>query len=167
MTTITADADLGEITRKGDDVEVVFHRRYAKPLAKVWAAITVPERLADWLAEMKIDGERVTITWPAANYSIESRIVANEPMSRFAWTWPNEDGSDSIVSFELAPDGEGCRLTLRQSGMRGRTHHGQAAGWHAHLEGLEDAAEGRKTAWATVLEREKPLKPIYEAKLAG
>ena len=164
MTVMTAEADLGEIIRTGDAVELVFRRRYAKPLAKVWAALTVPERVADWLAEYAIDGETITVTWPEAPYSITGRIVANEPMRRFAWTWPNNDGSDSVVSFELEPDGDGCRLTLRQSGITGRIT-GQAAGWHAHLEGLGDAAEGRKTAWATVLEREKPLNPIYKSRL--
>jgi uncharacterized protein YndB with AHSA1/START domain len=146
-------------------VEIVFHRRYRQPVEKIWAAITVPERVADWLADMKVEGDRVRFTWGEADYSMEGRIVTNEPMRTFAWTWPNEDGSESVVRFDLEPDGTGCRLTLTQSGWQLRQGAGNAAGWHAHLEGLADAAEGRKTAWATVLEREKPLNPVYKARV--
>ena len=34
---------------------MVFHRHYAKPIEKVWAALTTPERLADWLADAEIE----------------------------------------------------------------------------------------------------------------
>ena len=36
-----------------------------------------------------------------------------------------------------------------------------AAGWHAHLEALRDAADGIFTPWATLLEREAKLSPLY------
>ena len=159
------EQDLGEVRRTGDTVEIVFHRRYEKPVEKIWAALTVPERIADWFAHTVIEGDWIGFYFPEADYRIEGRIVANEPMRAFAWTWPNEDGSDSVVRFDLEPDGDGCRLTLTQSGWQLHQGAGNAAGWHAHLEGLADAADGRKTAWATVIEREKPLNPIYKARL--
>src|SRR5258708_7786439 len=51
--TDTHDA-IGEVTATRDDLQVVFHRRYGKPIEKVWAAITTPERLADWLAAAEV-----------------------------------------------------------------------------------------------------------------
>jgi len=45
--------DLGDMRRTGDTVEITFHRRYARPIEKVWAALTVPERIADWFAEVE------------------------------------------------------------------------------------------------------------------
>ena len=44
---VLSDAPKGEVTVDGDRMRVVFRRRYAKPVAKVWAALTVPERIAD------------------------------------------------------------------------------------------------------------------------
>jgi uncharacterized protein YndB with AHSA1/START domain len=158
------DQELGEVRRTGDTVEIVFRRRYAKPVEKIWAAITIPERIADWFAETEIDGEAIRFLFPDVDYRINGRIVAHTPLRTFAWTWPNDDGSESVVRFDLEPDGDGCRLTLTQSSLIAKGGASAAAGWHAHLAGLPDAAEGRKTAWATVIERETPLNPIYKAR---
>ena len=158
------DDELGEVRRTGDTVEIVFRRRYPKPVEKIWAAITIPERIADWFAETQIDGEAIGFLFPDVEYRINGRIVASTPLRTFAWTWPNDDGSESVVRFDLEPDGDGCRLTLTQTGLTSKNGAGNAAGWHAHLAGLADAAEGRKTAWATVVERETPLNPIYKAR---
>ena len=48
-------APKGEVTVKDDRLQVVFRRRYAKPVAKVWAALTTPERLEDWFGAARID----------------------------------------------------------------------------------------------------------------
>ena len=60
MTTTSApdllsDAPLGEVTTTGDSRQIVFHRRYRQSVEKVWAALTVPERLADWFATAEVD----------------------------------------------------------------------------------------------------------------
>ncbi|HEX3701495.1 MAG TPA: SRPBCC family protein [Phenylobacterium sp.] len=159
------DQDLGEVRRTGDTVEIVFRRRYAKPVEKIWAALTIPERISDWFGETTIEGDAIRVHFPERHYTIEGRIVVNEPMRAFAWTWANADGGESVVRFDLAPDGEGCRLTLTQSGLQAKDGAGNGAGWHAHLEGLADAAEGVKTAWATVIAREQPLNPVYKARV--
>jgi uncharacterized protein YndB with AHSA1/START domain len=38
---------LGQVRRTGETYELVFERRLARPLEKVWAALTTPECLAD------------------------------------------------------------------------------------------------------------------------
>ena len=61
-----SDASLGEVTTTADALQVVFHRHYKKPIEKVWAAVTTPERLADWLAEAEIEmkvGGRIRLNW--------------------------------------------------------------------------------------------------------
>jgi uncharacterized protein YndB with AHSA1/START domain len=162
---MTLDADLGRVTVANDDLRVVFRRRYAKPIEKVWAAVTMPERLADWLAEAEIEprvGGIVRFTWASANHSMEGKVVAYDPPRTFAWTWPL-DGRDTVVSFDLAADGDGCWLTLTHAGLSptGKDGGGVRAGWHSHLEGVADAIEGRATAWATVVAREKAISPSY------
>jgi uncharacterized protein YndB with AHSA1/START domain len=158
-----SDQDLGEVRRTGATVEIVFRRRYAKPIEKVWAALTVPARIADWFAPAEIDGDVIRVSFPGHG-TVEGRIVVNEPMTAFAWTWANPDGSDSLVRFDLAPDGDGCRLTLTQSGLAADQGAGNAAGWHAHLDGLPGAIDGRHTSWERILEVEKQVNAIYKAR---
>ncbi len=155
----------GEVTVVGDDLQVVFRRRYAKPIEKVWAAITTPERLADWLADAEIEmraGGTIRFHWTGPDHRMEGRVVACEPPRLFAWTWPL-GGRDTVVRFELTPDGDGCRLTLTHSGLSPRAGPGAGvrAGWHGHLEGLPDAIEGRRTAWETVVARERAIAGLY------
>jgi uncharacterized protein YndB with AHSA1/START domain len=166
MTTI--DDQLGEIRRTGDTAEIVFQRRYARPVEKVWAALTVPERIEDWFApKAAIEGGAIRLEFPQVDYKIEGRIVECEPMRVFAWTWPNAAGGESVVRFELEADGDGCRLTLTQSGLTLTSGAGNGAGWHAHLAGLEQACDGVATPWSEIIARRDAVKPIYAARAPG
>ncbi|MFZ5717907.1 MAG: SRPBCC family protein [Pseudomonadota bacterium] len=161
-----AEQDLGEVTRHGDTVTIVFRRRYAKPIDKVWAALTVPERLADWFAETMVDrmevGGAMQLYFTGADYRSLARIEVFDPPRTIAWRWSELDGTkDSLVRFDLEPDGEGCRLTLTHSELAISEAKGVPTGWHAHLEALEDAAEGIFTPWDKLLEREARLRPLY------
>lgn len=161
---ILSDAPLGEVTVADDALQVVFHRHYKKPIEKVWAALTTPERLADWLAlsdiEMKVGGV-IRLDWYGHN-QMEGRVVALDPPHVFAWTWPI-GGRDAVVRFELEAEGDGCSLTLTHSGLNPAPGMGSGvrAGWHAHLEGLDDAIEGRFTPWSTVTARRDALQASY------
>ena len=161
-----AEHDLGQMRRTGERVEITFHRRYARSIDKVWAALTVPERIADWFAEVEtLDlrlGGAIHLRFPAVDVRIQGVITAYEPPRRLTWTWPHAEGGESSVSFQLEPDGDGCRLTLVESGLKLSDGPGNAAGWHAHLEAVEDACDGVRTSWATLLEREKAVNQAYK-----
>jgi uncharacterized protein YndB with AHSA1/START domain len=144
----------GVIRRMGERYEIVFVRRLAKPIEKVWAALTVPERIADWLAVAAIEpdlriGARFSLRFSEGDYRMAGEIVDLEPPRLIAWTWPDpaDQPNPSVVRFELAPDGEGCVLTLTNTGP-GFPQPGQLAGWHTHLEALAGAADGVFTAWS-------------------
>ena len=67
-------------------------------------------------------------------------------------------------TLSLWPTPSGCRhLPLAGGGClrHAPTTPGVRSGWHAHLEGLPDAAEGRATPWAVKVEREKALAGAY------
>jgi uncharacterized protein YndB with AHSA1/START domain len=161
-----ATEELGEIRRTGETVEITFRRRYARPIEKLWAALTVPERIADWFAEVEtLDlrlGGAIHLSFPGDLAKIRGVITAYEPPRRLTWTWPQPDGSESVVSFELEPDGAGCRLTLTEGALTFSQRAGNAAGWHAHLQAMEDAMEGRRTPWATMLQRARAVNQAYE-----
>jgi uncharacterized protein YndB with AHSA1/START domain len=157
----------GDVTIAGDALQVVFRRRFTKPVEKVWAAITTPERLADWLADAEVEpraGGRIRLNWNGGAHEMEGRVLVCEPPRSFAWTW-NIDERETVVRFDLEPDGGGCWLTLTHSNLSPRAGRGAGvrAGWHAHLEGLPDAVEGRKTAWATKTAREAAVADLYPA----
>jgi len=162
--------DLGEIRTTGETFEIVFHRRYDRSVEKVWAALTVPERIADWLGEFEIArwevGAPIGLHFPEADYRAAGVVTAYDPPRRVAWTWP-QDGKPSEVRFELEPDGAGCRLTLTQTGLTPKDGAGVAAGWHAHLGGFERAVDGIKTSWADVLALEKTVNQAYKDRAPG
>ncbi|WP_293675948.1 SRPBCC family protein [uncultured Phenylobacterium sp.] len=163
-----AEQEMGDVRRVGETVEMVFHRRYARPIEKVWAALTVPERLADWFAETTIDrfevGGTMQLYFRGADYRSKARIVALEPPHVFAWAWSEPDGTkESLVRFDLRPDGDGCRLTLTHTKLSVAESEGVAAGWHAHLEALQDATDAIFTPWSVLLEREAKVSPLYRA----
>ena len=163
----------GTIRRDGDSYEIVFVRRLRKPIEKVWAALTVPERIADWFTDMRFVpelrlGARVELRFPDDDPPYEmtnGEVVAFDPPRLFAWSWTDTAHPDSIVRCELVPDGDGCILTFSQSGMGTKHLTGIAAGWQVFLEGLEGATEGVRTPGS--IERERAIRPAYEAQLAA
>jgi uncharacterized protein YndB with AHSA1/START domain len=162
---VLSDAPLGEVTTTADALQVVFHRHYNKPIEKVWAAVTTPERLADWLAEAEIEmkvGGRIRFNWNSGAHQMEGRVVALDPPHTFAWTWMLDE-RETVVRFDLKADADGCWLTLTHSGLnpKGGSGSGVRAGWHAHLEGIPEAMEGRKTPWETKTAREAAVGAAY------
>jgi uncharacterized protein YndB with AHSA1/START domain len=157
------NAPKGEVTVNDDRMQVVFRRRYAKPMAKVWAALTTPERLADWFGAAKIDlrvGGTLQLSF-ANGKSVEVSITRVEAPHVFGWSWMIDDQNTSVL-FELAPDGNGCQLTLTHSGLSaGGRGVGVRGGWHAHLEGLADSLDGRTTPWTVKEQREAAVAPLY------
>lgn len=162
---LLSDAPDGLVTTAGDARQLVFRRRYRQPVEKVWAALTTPERLADWLAVAEVDlrvGGTLRLNWNQGARQAEMEIVVCDPPQALAWRWRIGE-RDTLVRFDLAPDGDGCALTLTHSGLSldGARDGGVRAGWHAHLEGLPDAMEGRATPWSTKVAREQALADRY------
>lgn len=156
------DDPLGRIVDRGDGFyDVVLRRRLKKPIEKVWAAITEPERIADWFTEVVIDprvGGVYHLRFPNENFEMIGEIVAFEPPRLLVHTWPHEDHEDSLVRYELAPDGEGCRLTLTET-LVSRKGLNALPGWHTFLEALPGAVDGVRTVWTW--DREKAIGELY------
>jgi uncharacterized protein YndB with AHSA1/START domain len=176
----TEDAD-GTVTQVGDGLyDLRFERLYRFPIGKVWAALTEPERLADWLAQASVDlrlGGAFALTWPTQDYRMSGKIVALEPPRLFAWTWPDPKDPDNtnagVVRWELFETPGGCRLVLTNTLVRSTDLVGVAGGWHVHLEDLGGAALAAPTPWSAEREQARlkrelaEIAPRYRAKLAG
>jgi uncharacterized protein YndB with AHSA1/START domain len=159
------DDRLGEIRPTDDGYELVFERRLAQPIEKVWAALTVPERLSEWLmTRTEVDlrvGGRFALDWIDGAHSMVGEIVQLDPPRLIAWTWPHKAHPESVVRWDLAPDAGGCHLTLTQTRVRKPHVLDVAAGWHAYLDCLPGGAGDDLTAWSA--EREQAVFKRYEA----
>ena len=156
---LLSNAPLGEISVANDAMQIVFHRHLRAPIEKAWAALTTPERLADWFVNATVDlraGGTIRAKWA------DFKITVCDPPRSLAWAW-ELGGRDTLVRFDLVPEAGGCELTLTHSGLdpRGGPGAGVRAGWHAHLEALPDAIEGRATPWEVKEAREEALRDAY------
>ena len=148
MTTTARDGELVEL--EDGKVGVRFERRLAHAPERVWRAITERDELAKWFpARPELDGERrvgakLRFVYPGYEAPPESgEIVELDEPRTFAFTWrPGAEGAEpQLLRFELAPDGDGCRLVFTHTLPRPDTAK-VAAGWQLCLDDLETALAG-------------------------
>jgi uncharacterized protein YndB with AHSA1/START domain len=160
----------GEIIADGDRYQVRFERLIGKPIEKVFAALTVPERLAAWLGAAEIEprsGGRFVLVFTDPPYRMEGEVSAYEPPALFEFTWPETLGATpSLVRFALTTEGSATRLVLTQTFIIKGDLPSVAAGWNEHLEWLEMAVDGATTTrWNR--EREAALAAEYRGMVGG
>lgn len=157
---MTLHAD-GAVRQIGGAYEIRFERFIAKPVERVWAALTVPERLADWLAPAEVElrvGGRFVLKFPG-HPPDEQQITELDPPRLLAWTWRHPDHPNSIVRWELTPAPGGCRLVLTQTELPASNLLSVAPGWQIHLQGLDGAVDGVRTPYNFA--DEKALAALY------
>ena len=140
--------------------EVVFERRFEAPRERVWRALTDPEQLAGWLAPAEIDmrvGGAVVLKFEDGDE--RGTITELQEPEVIAYTW-NEGATDSLVRFELEPEADGTRLTLRHTFEGEVDLSSYGGGWHHHLEQLTAQMAGRPIGWDS--NRYRELKSEYE-----
>ena len=132
------------------------------PVERVWELITEPEHVGRWFGDAgaAIDlrpGGEMVIRWTEHGTS-HARVVAVEPHTRFAYRWaPFKDpggeepveGNSTLVEFTLAPEGDGTRLRVVESGFaslatseeqRAKNHASNTGGWRHELDELREYA---------------------------
>jgi uncharacterized protein YndB with AHSA1/START domain len=148
---------------------VRYTRRWMLPIEKVWAAITEPERLADWLALAKIDlrlGGEVELTWPTADFRARYVIRELDPPNLMVWGSTDPNNARAELRWQLYqedPDFMGTRLVLIETLIPPEHLLSIATGWHAHLFELPEAAL-RETPqpWSAERERARAAREIAE-----
>ncbi len=133
------------------------------PVERVWKLITEAEHLGRWFGDAgaEIDlrpGGAMVLRWAEYGTS-HGRVVAVEPRTRFSYRWAPfkepageepVEGNSTLVEFTLAPEGDGTRLRVVESGFaslatsedqRARNLASNTEGWQAETGELRAYAE--------------------------
>jgi uncharacterized protein YndB with AHSA1/START domain len=86
-----------------DRPPIRIERRFENPIERVWRAVTEPDELAQWFVAVVPWKPELGETFEA--FGERGEITACDPPRLLAWTFGVER-----YSFELEPDGDGCRL---------------------------------------------------------
>jgi uncharacterized protein YndB with AHSA1/START domain len=131
----------GAMRRVGNLYDQRFVRLIPTSVERVWAALTVPERLAEWLGQpadldLRVGGRYfVRFVGPPNDDGVYGVITAFERERVLAYDW-NDTGGDTNLRWELNPEAEGCRLQFTQTGLSAWWFIGGFAGWHSFLDDL-------------------------------
>lgn len=169
----------------GDDYHLRFERDLSHPIDKVWAALTEPARIGQWLsADADIDlrvGGRIRL----GEHTIDSTITELDPprLIQYGWVGPHWDGGGQ-VRWELEPRDGTTHLVLthvfhamsddetaefRAKFDRFELPEGweplssTLAGWHSLLDRLAvalggaDASTFEQDAWQQLMEHYKKV----------
>lgn len=166
---------------------VRFERMLPGPIERVWAYLTESEKRAKWLAAGEIDlriGGRVELKFRHADLSphveptperykkyedgasVYGRITRCDPPRLLSYTWGEDPGDDSEVTFELTARDGGVLLVLTHRRLGDRVAIvNVAGGWHTHLGILVDHLNGREPPgfWTTHAQ----LEAEYEKRIAA
>jgi uncharacterized protein YndB with AHSA1/START domain len=114
--------DAGSKTR---EAPLVVERSFDAPVALVWKALTEPDSIRQWSFDMKGFAPKVGTEFEftggdpkGVKYLHHCRVTEVIPEKKLAYTWRYEGHpGDSLVSFELFPEGGKTRLKLTHEGL--------------------------------------------------
>jgi len=149
---VTQDADhpdrsrYGTVHTRADGYQLRFERHLLHPVERVWAALTDPAQLAQWLAPGEIEltlGGRVSLAFTDGDGVIDGRVTAIAPPRLLEFTWTDQDNDFGFVRWELVDD-SGTRLVLTHTVPEAARGFGlpMLAGWHSLLDQLAALLDG-------------------------
>lgn len=147
-------------------------RRLRQPMGKVWAALTTPERLADWMGVEWLSGEGALsegadFSYRFRNSDLESRgkVLCFEPPRVLEHSWFDNVAPGTVIRWALEPDGEGCRLTLTHRFGQPDDAPRTAAGWTSIIEQLAVSLGEPGAVASTGMDDWRRLRDAYAASL--
>jgi uncharacterized protein YndB with AHSA1/START domain len=163
MTTVRTGSLLGWTREVDGSGTVHVEDVYDTAIEDLWAAVTEPERLARWLAEVSGDlrvggtfAARFTSSWEGPG-----RVEVCEQPRRLLLTM--QPGTDEEMQIEalLTTEADGTRLVVEERGFPPGVAPDHGAGWQAHIEDLRAYLEGRepgpwKQRWQELIPSYRP-----------
>ena len=139
----------GTIETRDDGSYVLrYERRLRHPVEKVWTALTDPARMEEWWARAAVleltEGGRARIEWLNGDAVAVGHVTRLEPPHAIEF----DTDIHGRLLWELRPDEDGTHLTLTVTNAIPDEYRAKVlAGWHVHLDFLEDALDGRPVDW--------------------
>ena len=159
--------DYGTIETLDDGRYVLrYERQIRHPISKVWEALTDPAQVEEWWARADVElveGGRARFEWLNGDAVAEGHISRLEPPRTIEF----DTDIHGRLLWELHPDGDGTRLTLTVTAELPDDYLASVrAGWHVHLDFLEDALDGRPVDWPNwPKDRWEKHNEVYEASM--
>ena len=132
-------------SRKGDRIEGRLSMLLDNHLEEVWAALTQPQHLVQWLAPGRIEphvGGAARLEFADSGIVINSMVTAFEPLRALEYSWSGPGEPTRPLRWTLEPIGAAVRLTLTLNLPESEDAGRACAGWAAHLEMLAAALAG-------------------------
>jgi len=123
------------------------YRSFRSPAVAIWPCLTVPDRLAGWIGEADLElareGALSLKTWNGDVF--RGRVIAAVPTARLELAWrPFDFDPESRVTWRIAGDGPGSRLTVTHDSLRSREERDHARlFWRDSLDALARFADGK------------------------
>jgi uncharacterized protein YndB with AHSA1/START domain len=135
----------GRLTVDGDRAVITFERRLPYPIDAVWSAIADPAERERWFGTTTIDtreGGLIDMVatgppLPPEKKRMTGRILVWDPPRVLEHEWKQAIVEDSVVRYELQPDGDGTVLRFSHRGLGVGNATGFRFGTHAFLDRLE------------------------------
>ncbi len=162
----------GIIERTSDGTAVRFDRLIERPVEKIWAALTDPKILSNWIGTVDVElrvGGRYVVHFRDSRNVMTGTITRFEPQRLLEYTWLESHipVPQSTVRWELQPEGTCCRLKLTHTvPATGPWEEivGYAGGWQDFLENIPRASDGEFVPYDH--ENFKGLDKLYRVKFA-
>ena len=154
-------------TRHADRIEAQVVIMLDGHVEQVWAALTEPPLLAQWLAPGQIEprvGGIARLDFADSGTVINSPVTAFNPRHELEYSWSQPGEPARPVRWRLEPIGPETRLELTVVTPAGEDAGRAAAGWAAHLEMLAAALAGVPIKFP--FEVFKAARDAYRAELA-
>ena len=139
------DAELGTIKRIRGCFEARLERFLEHDQQSVWAMLTEPARLPEWLAPGELSlhkGGPAKLNFPESGTIIDSSVSAIEPPRLLEYSWSGPGEPERPVRWETIAQDGGTRLILTLRIPDNEDIARSCAGWEAHLQMLLAAIEG-------------------------
>ena len=134
---------------------IVMERTLNAPVARVWKALTDVDQMRQWYFDLREFRPQVgfefefVVEHEGNTYHHLCRVTDVIPERKIAYTWRYKgQPGDSLVTFELAPEGDKTRLKLTHTGIE------------TFPKTPAYARKNFETGWTTIIGSE--LKPFVE-----
>jgi uncharacterized protein YndB with AHSA1/START domain len=158
---------LGTIRRITGRYETRLERFLEHDQSAVWAMLTEPNRIVEWLAPGEIElrkGGSAKLNFTDSGIVIDSTVSECEPPSLLEYSWSSPGEPTRPVRWETAPVSGGTSLTLTLQVPEDEDIARSCAGWEAHLLMLLAAIEGVPIKFP--LERFQATREAYKVMIA-